>query len=145
MEAKHKLLIVGSLMALSVAGGYFLAPEKTKIVVQEKIVEKVITVVDKKVKTVIVEAADGTKTTTIDESSKTREKSETKTDKLKTETVSKGSEQTWLVSLQVGVSHGNFNPDVFTGTISRKIIGPIYVGGWVNQSLALGLALTIGF
>ena len=137
-------LIAASLLAFSFIAGRKSAP--LKVSYRDKIVEKIVEVENKNVKTVVVETKkpDGTvqkETTTIDLSVTKREDSR----KQDTTKVVKNSKPQWRIGAGAGLQ--NFRGEiVYSGTVERRILGPVFVGVQAHPQLRYGgLTVSVEF
>jgi len=122
-----KYLVYAGILAGVWFLGYSMRPEPEvkiveKIVKQKEIVEKIR----------IIESPDGTKTTIIDRRSKEKSKSELKKHIIP-------SKKDWIVGVGKHISK-----DVYSISVSRRVLGDIYVGGEYNtgQGVLVHLAVT---
>lgn len=115
-------------IAVGFLAGYMLRPEPE---VKIKEVVKVEKQVDEKI--VVVESPDGTKTTTIDRTSKTKAAKSLDVSK-------KNPQKDWLLG-----AHTNLTGTVFGGSVHRRVLGDIYVGGSVDTMGDVLVGVTLLF
>jgi len=164
-ENKNKIIAVVVLVAVSAAVGRFTAPskvvEKEHVVYQDKIVEKKVYVKDKTTKknTVTIKLTtihpDGTKTVEVKtydkdvielaqnssdakDSSNSLDKTTEKTvEYKKTDTILSLGVKTNLTDLTSGLSYGL--------NVQKRMLGPIYMGGFGFTDGSAGATIGIGF
>jgi hypothetical protein len=151
---KKYLIIGGVALGIAVLGfafGRYSAP--VKVVEKEKI--KIVEVEKKKVNekkdvtTVVVTKPDGTTTTTTRDTSVTDSSTDTSTvatsEKSKTTTYKKPN---WVVAGLIGADVSNFSlksKPIYGGSVSRKVLGPISVGGWGMSNGTFGASISLEF
>lgn len=167
LTGKQKILIVLVYTAGCVALGYYLTPEKVKIVKEEVSVED--TKIDKKesvdtdvkknktTRTTIVEETlpDGTKrkTTTVDSKTdtdkSTKKDVDTKTETVKTDTTTETETRTkssdhLSLSLIGAVDITNPNGIIYGGHVQKNLLGPVTIGvfGLSNGVAGCSVGLT---
>lgn len=153
MATKYKVILTILALATAFATGRYTVP--TKVVTEIKTVE-----VDKKdqhqdqkqddhKKTTIVEAPDGTKTTTVTDDSSTDTKTDTKTvDSSSSDTyksVTKESAVTVMGLVGANASFSDLGTPVYGLSVTKPVLGPITIGVWGLSSKVGGLAVGLTF
>ena len=158
MNLLSKIGIGLVVVATAVASGYYLAPtkveEKEKIVYQDKIVEKIVYVKKTNKKTnkttirLVTIKPDGTKTveTKIVDNSELIVDQSKQSDK--TEVSSKTDEKSKVVERDKEstiISAAYKLPGVYGAAIDKRLLGPVWVGGFGFIDGTFGLKLGLGF
>jgi hypothetical protein len=142
----NKTLIGAGLLLLLIgyAGGRYAQP--AKIVTKTEVVTQIKTVVEDHVHTVTVtkELPNGEKdtTTTTDNNSVIKDKTNTKND---SSTVTTYNKPQWRVQALAGLNASNFTNPIYGAGIERRIIGPIAAGAWGTTNHEGGISLSLEF
>lgn len=153
-DVQKKVLVVVGAFALGLASGWFSRPEKVVTKVETKVVDHYVNstntsdVNHKKIVVVETKAPDGTpvKTTTItadDTKSTTSKVTDDSTSDTKSSKVVTYDKPSWLIAVTYGVSLSG--PPAYGGSVDKRILGPIYVGGYGLTSGQFGVRLGIQF
>lgn len=153
---KKTLLLISAFLitgALGFGFGKYSAPtkvvevEKIKTVTVEKVVEK--KAEKKNVKTVVVQAPDGTTTTTTTDTSTVDTNTNTDTNTVATDEKKKTttySRPNWRLAALGGFDpNGNIGKPIYGGSIERRILGPIFVGAFGMSNKSFGVSLSFEF
>lgn len=153
MTTLTKVLAGIAAILLAVAFGYYFAPEKTKtitkeVVVEKKVVEKVKETNKRKTK-VVITRPDGTKEEREIEEEITRDEDRTidsrKEKKVVIEEKTKSSSRLHIAALSsVNVRSGSFVP-VYGAAVSKDVLGPINVGVFGLTDGTAGVSVGISF
>jgi len=141
MTTRTWIIITIALTALAYAGGRYLT-EPTVITKNVEVIKEV-EVIKRDVRTVIKEVVrpDGTKETDTVIEDRTRERTRTDSDRSN-ETIVTNEKPQWKVDLSTRTKIQDLIP-VYGASVSRRIIGPVFVGvnGWTDSSFGLSVGL----
>lgn len=133
MQTKLKTAgAAAALIGASVLGTYWFGPKRVKVVEREKVVEKVVEVVRKNVRTVrvVTEKPTGEKVTREVTEDRSESESARRTETDKTRTMEKTPlARDWLVGGSYGLTDRSASL-----TVQRRILGGLYVGGYVSAA-----------
>lgn len=137
MTMRLQLLIGLLLLVIGLGLGRYMTP--TKVVTKTVIETHTVEVVHHDVQTVTVESPDGTKTTTVVDKSVDTTKQDTEQSTLKV--VENGKPQ-WKISAQFSPKYPRYEY-LYGVQVERRILGPIFVGGFGNLDHTLGLSVGV--
>lgn len=137
--SKLKVGVALVLSAIMGAGfAYYMMPAKVEIKTVTKIVEK--THVDKDVKTTTTKKPDGSVVVVVEDKSKVDTKTDTDS---KTVNVKLYNRPDWMLSGSYLINRDG--KALYEGSLSRRIIGGIYLGAIVNSQGFVGVGVTLVF
>lgn len=132
-----QILIGLLLLVIGIAVGRYTLP--TKVVTKTVIDTHTVTVVQHDVQTVEVDKPDGTKTVVTTDKSVDTTKS--KTDESQTK-VTENYKPQWKAAVQFS-SSSNLPDYLYGVTLEKRILGPIFIGGFGNANRQFGVSLGV--